>query len=95
MRDTNGNFIERPRIVYEYVADGATHQANRISFGGTSSVGGRKRVERYPAGSMVQVFYDPAKPTSAVLERGTGGAFVLLIVGGAFAIIGALLMLMQ
>ena len=96
MRDTNGNFIERPRIVYEYAGGGATHQGNRISFGGPRSVGARKCVARYPAGSTVQVFYDPAKPGSAVLERGGGGgASVLLIVGGVFAIIGAGLILIR
>ena len=32
-----------------------------------------KVVERYPAGAQVMVYYDPNKPSDAVLERGMPG----------------------
>jgi len=93
IRDTDGQWTERPRVVYEYVVAGASLRGNRVSFGGSSNVGARKCVERYPAGKPVEVFYDPAAPASSVLERKTGGgAFVLPLVGGIFAIICILLL---
>ncbi len=88
-QDSDGNQTEEAHIVYEYLVGGATFQGKRIAFGGSGAGGARKSVERYPAGATVDVYYDPAKPSSAVLERSAGGStFVLLLVGGVFAIVG-------
>jgi hypothetical protein len=38
-------------------------------------------VEKYPVGAAVQVFFDPADPASAVLERSTGQGTVVLAFG--------------
>jgi len=58
------------RITYRYVVGGKTYVCSRLSIGedlGNDDVAGK--LERYPKGRMVEVFYDPAKPGKAVLER--------------------------
>lgn len=40
--------------------------------------GARKVVERYPAGAQVMVYYNPEKPSEALLERGMPGIIKLL-----------------
>ena len=39
-------------------------------------------VAAFPAGNPVSVFYDPANPQNAVLERKAQGNNILLVVGG-------------
>jgi hypothetical protein len=60
-------------VLYEYVVNGQRYQSNRIRFGlevGSGWTGmAQKVVDKYPAGSVVQVYYNPADPTDAVLER--------------------------
>jgi cytochrome c-type biogenesis protein CcmH/NrfF len=62
-----------PQVVYEYQSGGQLYHGERVSFGvtaGTSSPDWADRVvARYPPGSSVQVFYDPASPSEAVLEH--------------------------
>ncbi len=96
-RDNDGNWAEEARVVYEYVVNGASFKGNRITFGGASSgnrSAARKTIERYPAGVEVDVFYDPAQPGAAVLERRLPGALVLLpIVGCVFALVGIVILI--
>jgi len=95
-QDSDGNQSEEALVVYEYLVGGATFQGKRIAFGGSGAGGARKSVQRYPAGATVAVYYDPAKPASAVLERSAGGGmFVLPLVGGVFAIIGVVLLVIR
>jgi len=95
-QDSDGNQSEEAHIVYEYMVGGTSLQGNRIAFGGSGAGGARKSAKRYPAGTTVDVYYDPAKPASAVLERSPGGAtFVLLLVGGVFSIIGVVLLVIR
>ena len=61
----------------------------RVAFGATtistlsSLVSGR--AGRYPPGSAVPVFYNPANPAEAVLERRVAGISLLwLVAGGCF-----------
>ncbi len=64
-----------PRVSYEYVVDGKTHRSDRIDFlpDGHST---RDRsaaeavLQRYSKGSTVEVFYDPADPSTSCLEPG-------------------------
>lgn len=58
-------------VSYRYSVAGRDYSGDRIAFGGEAS-GPKGRAERtvaaYPVGSPVPVFYDPARPESAVLE---------------------------
>lgn len=61
--------VDYPMVRYSYQVAGQTYQGNRIAPGmevGGSGAG--KVVARYPAGAQVMVFYNPQKPSEAVLE---------------------------
>ncbi|WP_052833102.1 DUF3592 domain-containing protein [Bradyrhizobium sp. LTSP885] len=81
-------------VVYEYTANGRKLRGNRVSIGedrGNSEVA--ETLAKYPAGSIVTVYYNPRHPDQAVLERelpkglwgclGIGSAIVLAIVFGS------------
>jgi hypothetical protein len=65
-------------VAYEYTVGGRTYRGSRIGVAG--STGGpdvAATLARYHVGALVTVFYDPADPKNAVLERGfmgSGGA---------------------
>ncbi|WP_029082012.1 DUF3592 domain-containing protein [Bradyrhizobium sp. th.b2] len=85
-------------VVYEYQVDGRKLRNNRVSIGedlGNFQVA--ETLAKYPAGSIVTVYYNPRHPDQAVLERdlpkgiwgclGIGSAIVLAIVfGSAFGL---------
>jgi len=80
-----------PQVVYAYMIDGARYQAERLRMGETiissDTRAAERVVARYPAGSDVTVYYNPADPADATLDpRTTWGTRVLWMV--------ALLMLM-
>ena len=91
-KDLDNQWEEKAHVVYDYVVGGAALRASRIALGGSGRRGERAAVARYKAGSEVDVYYDPQKPSSAVLERQLAPtAWVLVVVGGLFAIVGAAL----
>ncbi|MBR0951529.1 DUF3592 domain-containing protein [Bradyrhizobium canariense] len=85
-------------VIYEYSVGGRKLRNNRISIGedlGNFQVA--EKLAKYPAGSVVTVYYDPRHPDQAVLERdlpkglwgclGIGTVIVLGIVfGSAFGL---------
>lgn len=73
-------------IVYEYVVAATTHTSDKVTFGDFSSSDSshaRGILERYPKGSRVTVYYDPADPGTAVLEPGATGTNYILLAGGS------------
>jgi Protein of unknown function (DUF3592) len=73
----------RQRITYAYQAGGLDYSSDRVAFGGRTS-GTIASIEagsvkRYPEGSFVTVYYDPANPSQAVLERDAQHMWVLWI----------------
>lgn len=89
--------VFRSRIVYSYKVAGQPYSADRVAFGAvvTSSLPSliSGRTERYPQNGRVDVYYDPANPGSAVLERRVGGLWILwtsaaLFLGAAAVLVG-------
>lgn len=84
-----------PVVVYEYTAEGQRYQSRRIAFG--LEVGGmarmaETRIARYPVGSLVNVYYNPANPGEAVLEqRSPANPWLILIVVVIVASVGCTL----
>lgn len=78
-----------PSINYQYSVMGQVFTARRISFGDNSA--SRKKckeiVARYPAGSPVNVRYNPEKPEEAVLETNAKGSKGNIILGIVFFIL--------
>ncbi len=81
-----------PVVKYRYPALGQTFIGNRRSFGFTKTHRSRQAAEnelaRYPQGSQVTVFYNPADPSQAVLERKAGASTLALILGIGFILFG-------
>jgi len=86
-RDEDGNesYDYFPKVGYTYQVGGETLTGNRLSFGGIlaqkNPASVQKILERYPVGGQVTVYFDPNKPSEAVLERQAGGLKWGLIVG--------------
>lgn len=84
-----------PRIEYEYQVDGHTYRSDKVRMGTWSlSVRDAAQVIRnYAPGVPVTVYYDPADPQHAVLDRTGGGEWGGLLVGMGCAAIGLGLLL--
>ena len=68
--DSEGGSTEYPVVQYSYQVGGQGYQSMKLApgpeLGGT---GARKVVAKYQPGTQVMVFYDPQKPSDAVLEK--------------------------
>lgn len=90
----DGSVTYSAKVFYAYSVGGTAHTGSTVSFGDYGSsdpshAGGI--VSRYPAGSRVQVYYDPVDPNNSVLEPGaTWSSFVGVIAGIVFLVIGIL-----
>jgi Protein of unknown function (DUF3592) len=79
------------RFAYVYTVNGIEYVSDRVSFGGTTrlKVKGQvvdTRAKKYPAGTVVRVFYDPLNPAQAVLEKAVAGLWIVRAIGIALAI---------
>jgi hypothetical protein len=62
------------RVEYAYDVNGRAYQSDQIRAGDnvmriTSSDDAYKTIDRYPVGAIVTVYYNPANPQEAALER--------------------------
>ena len=83
-----------PKVEYEYGVAGQTYRGKRVSFGSEASYNKAREqavVERYKVGTSVEVFYDPASPADAVLERRAASSTVILLLVGVALIAMTLL----
>ena len=86
-----------PRVHYEYTVGGRTYTGRRIAFGGIRSFSQNAAmllVEKFKPGTQAEVFYDPAAPDDAVLERRTGSSSLLLWAPGVLFILVGLVAVM-
>lgn len=83
-----------PSVGYEYTVDGRRFSGDRISLAEIipeSDI--ESTLDRYPVGKQVTVYYDPANPKKAVLERdlpvdfGKGLAGVFAFLGGGAVLV--------
>lgn len=86
-----------PEIRYTYRVLGQTYTGTRLSFGGPAGYLNRAEaaavLNRYPVGGRVMVYYNPANPQEAVLERRAEGVGCNFVVGAAFFLLGLVLLL--
>jgi hypothetical protein len=84
--------VHRPFVKYQYQVDGESYTANTLSYGNWYTTIGRssadEKVKQYPAGSAVQVHYNPRKPAEAILESKSGVAWMLFAMGTVFFLVG-------
>lgn len=86
-RDSDGDRSITASVTYAYQVGAAQFQASRVAVGGGKGTPSQI-VQRYPPGAVVQVFYDPRKPASAVLEPGSGGLVPVLVIAVVMCVIG-------
>ena len=89
----DGSAAYYPQIQYRYVVAGQEYAGQRrslvnVGVGRFLQAGPRKIVEQYPVGSEVVVFYDPANPREAILDRPEPvvGPTLLCVFGATLAI---------
>jgi hypothetical protein len=80
-----------PQVEYLYHVGGRTYRGQRVTIGErTAGFELESILARYPVGAAVTVYYDPANPQTAVLERDLpagkmllgGGCVLLFFIGG-------------
>lgn len=78
-------------VRYRYAVGAKTYESDRIAFadaGHTMRLLAQQIVAKYPVGAKVDVFYNPKRPSNAVLEADSGAPasfYVATIVLGAIA----------
>ena len=80
-----------PTVRYEYQVGGQMLQGDRIAFVGRAYADLRsaeKALAAYPLGGAVTVYFDPAKPAKAVLERAAAGGRLLIALGLGVLLLG-------
>ena len=92
-RDGDGGYMYRPEVSYSYQAGGADFVGTRPKFGARISLSwsgpAARTTRKYPVGSRVTVWYDPADPQESVLETGvTALAWLSLAAGSIFLALG-------
>ena len=66
---SEGGYTNYPVVQYSYQVSGQAYQGVKLAPGPeVGGTGAGKVVARYPAGAQVMVFYNPQKPSDAVLE---------------------------
>lgn len=89
-----------PVVRYRFEERGQVHESEQVSLewpaGATSpdAQDARSMIERYPAGSAVDVWFDPADPRRSVLVRGVAPAQVTItvVVGLGLIAVGLLVL---
>jgi hypothetical protein len=93
--DAEGGDSYSPEVDYQYQVDGQTITNNQIKFGENSYSSRRKAEEiaaNYPLGQQVTVYYEPERPTNAVLEPGvSAGSYIVISIGALFLLISLII----
>jgi len=81
------------KITYRYTVNGRDFESSQFSFTALRNdlPAKKSRVAKYPVGQRVQVYYDPQKATSAVLERDDSLVWLGIVITGLVFIITALI----
>lgn len=82
-----------PFVYYEYQVGETTYRSNRLNFSSSyfNQARARKIAESYPNGTPVTVYYDPADPYDAVLDRRSTRGAAYLIIGIVLLVLGYIL----
>lgn len=75
-----------PLVTYAYVVNGQALQCSRVRIMASKS---KKVLAKYPKDSAVQVFFDPQKPSTAVLEKGGSAGLLVMMFVGIAVILGS------
>jgi len=83
-------FDGRAVIRYAYTVDGAEYEGRDVAAGDWPYRTARRaahRLQRYPMGALVSVYYDPSQPSVAILKPGLAPeVFYLPVLGSLLAL---------
>ena len=80
-RSSSDGSTNYPVVQYSYQVGGQMYQSSKLAPGPeVGGTGAGTVVARYPAGAQVLVFYDPQKPSDAVLERKAPAQWLLWLI---------------
>jgi hypothetical protein len=89
------NTVRGSDIRYVYEVAGVEYHGNVVCLGGefNTSLGGpaEQRLAQYPENEPVEVFYNPARPRQACLQREAQAPAFTILIGLVFVAIGAML----
>jgi hypothetical protein len=88
-----GGVDYEPQVAYTYTIMGTPYSGKRFCFG-TQRLSQKKaweKLAKYPMNGKIIVYYNPEKPTEAVLEREAPGATAMMVGGGFMALTAAAL----
>ncbi len=98
-RGGRGSKMYAPNVRYAYHVGGRSYEGDRMIYGFTDFYlrrGAEAMIEKYPIGQLVDVYYDPTDPNSAVLKHGVSprtwvavgllGLLVLFILGAVMEV---------
>lgn len=90
MKDGDGMAVEAA-VEYDYSVNGVSYRGKRLRFGGwyRRLPFIQADLERYRPGFEVAVFYDPNKPSDAVLLREAKGTLLWILVGILMTVVAA------
>lgn len=95
--DEGNSYSYSPVVVYHYSTNGSTYSGDRLMIGIQRSYDKREQaaevLNAYPRGAAVTVYYNPANPADAVLDRETNHNMIALIAGIAMLTIGLILLI--
>ena len=96
--DTEDTPSYSPVIVYEYTVNGQVYSSTQLNIGFERSYGAQREADEalaeYPVGGAVTVYYDPANPGNAVLDRASNGNQIVLIAGIGMLTIGMIALIL-
>ena len=92
-RNSDGKTMYQADVNFSYQVDGRPYRSNTVWFGGqyssSDSAEQYETVNRYPAGTKVEAFYNPQQPHISVLEPGTKiSSYMLFGFGMVFFCVG-------
>jgi hypothetical protein len=83
-------------VLYEYEVNGVRYMGKRIRFSDRSHARKKRaqaELDLYPVNSSVTVFFDPAKPSDAVLSREYPDRNMLMFFGVGLLVLAAVILL--
>jgi hypothetical protein len=89
--DTADSITYTPVVQYQYWTGNQWLYGDRIGFVGRGFSTQRQAqavLANYPVGATVTVYFNPAKPAQAVLERTAAGGMLLVVLGGVIVLLG-------
>jgi hypothetical protein len=93
-----GGRLYWPEIAFEYEVEGRVYIANTVRLVECHSSNpepAERLVRRYPKGTVVDVRYDPADPSQALLEPAAAGVWLFWAVGLVFVFVASIFILIS